>query len=90
MKFGFDWPSGFRGEFEHCGRRTDGQRRTPEHGYPISSPIETKLYYLCVNFEFRQQTEHSLLYKIKGQHLNTSTLCTLKYMNISYFSKTRY
>ena len=39
MKFGFDWPSGFRGEdLLNCGRPTDG--RTPEHGHPISSPFE--------------------------------------------------
>ena len=38
-KFGFDWPSGF-GEEDvwNCERRTDG-RRTPDHGYPISSPM---------------------------------------------------
>ena len=35
MKFGFDWPSGFRGEdLRNCGRRT------PEHGYTTSSPGE--------------------------------------------------
>ena len=41
MKFGFDWPSGFRGEdLCNCERRTadDGRRRTPEHGYTLSSP----------------------------------------------------
>ena len=42
IKFGFDWPSGFRGEdLWNCGRtdgRTDG--RTPDHGHPISSPCE--------------------------------------------------
>ena len=32
----------------------------------------------------------SLLCKIKGQHMNMSTLCTIKYMNWSYFSKARY
>ena len=45
MKFGFDWPSGFRGEVEIVddGRTTDGRRddgRMPEHGHPISSPCE--------------------------------------------------
>ena len=38
MKFGFDLPSGYRGD-----RRlwTDGRRRqAPEHGYTISSPCE--------------------------------------------------
>ena len=44
MKFGFDWPSGFRGE--DCGQTTDAygrqttDRRTSEHGHPISSPCE--------------------------------------------------
>ena len=52
--------------------------------------LETKLYYLCVNFEYMQQTDHALLYTIKGQHLNMSTLCTIKYMNRPYFSKARY
>ena len=34
MKFGFDWPSGFREEdLWNCGQTTDG--RTPEHGHPI-------------------------------------------------------
>ena len=38
MKFGFDWPSGFRGE-DLCARWTDGWM--PEHGHPIiSSPFE--------------------------------------------------
>ena len=36
MKFGFDWPSCFRGDFEFV--EDDG--RTPEHGHPISSPFE--------------------------------------------------
>ena len=47
---------------------------------------ETKFYYLCVNFDYRWQTGHALLYKMKGQHMNMSTLCTIKYMNRSYFS----
>ena len=35
IKFGFDWPSGFRGEdVGNCGQMT-----TPDHGYPISSPM---------------------------------------------------
>ena len=39
VKFGFDWPGGFRGEdVRNCGRTTDGW--TPEHGYTISSPCE--------------------------------------------------
>ena len=31
--------------FEHCGRRTtyDGRRRTPDHGYTISSPVSLRL-----------------------------------------------
>ena len=42
IKFGFDRPSGFEKVFEHCERQTDGQwtegrRRTPDHGYTISS-----------------------------------------------------
>ena len=41
--FGFNFPSGFRGEdLWNCGR-TDGRmndRRTPDHGPPISSPCE--------------------------------------------------
>ena len=45
IKFGFDWSSGFRGEeVWKCGRTTtttDG-RRTPDHGYTISSPCEPK------------------------------------------------
>ena len=45
MKFGFDWPTGFRGEdLLNFGRTTtDGRtddRRTPDHGHPISSPCE--------------------------------------------------
>ena len=27
---------------------------------------------------------------LKGQHMNMSTLCTIKYMNRSYFSRARY
>ena len=38
MKFGFDWPSGFGGEdVWNCWPQ---RRRTPEHGYTISSPCE--------------------------------------------------
>ena len=42
IKFGFDWPSGFRGK-DLCKWWTttptdDGQ--TPDHGHPISSPCE--------------------------------------------------
>ena len=34
MKFGFDWPRGFRGEdLGNCGRTTDDDGRTPEHGH---------------------------------------------------------
>ena len=45
IKFGFDWPSGFRGEdLCNCGRTTDGRTtddgRTPDHGLPLSSPCE--------------------------------------------------
>ena len=49
VKFGFDWPSGFRGEdlrkwwTTDDGRTTDGRTddgRTTEHGYTISSPCE--------------------------------------------------
>ena len=40
-KFGFDWPSGFRGkDLRNCGRMTMEGRMT-EHGHPIiSSPCE--------------------------------------------------
>ena len=42
IKFGFDWPSGFREE--NGGRRMDERRtddgRTQDHGHPISSPCE--------------------------------------------------
>ena len=43
IKFGFDWSSGFRGEaFENVNvRQMDG--RTPDHGYPISSPVSLRL-----------------------------------------------
>ena len=45
IKFGFDWPSGFREEdVWNCERRrttTDG--RTPDHGYTISSPLSLRL-----------------------------------------------
>ena len=38
IKFGFDWPSGFRGEdFENGGHTTDGRWLD---GYTISSPCE--------------------------------------------------
>ena len=43
IKFDFNWSSGFREEdLENGGRRrrTDGRRRTPDHGHPISSPCE--------------------------------------------------
>ena len=36
MKFGFDWPGGFRS----LKLWTDDDGRTPEHGHPISSPCE--------------------------------------------------
>ena len=47
IKFGFDWPSGFREENflkmvddgQTDGRTTD-DGRTPDHGQPISSPCE--------------------------------------------------
>ena len=40
LKFGFDWPSGFRGEdFLNCGWTDDG--RMLHHGHPMSSPCET-------------------------------------------------
>ena len=40
QKFGFDWPSGFRGEdLLNCGQTTD-DGRTPEHDHPKSSPCE--------------------------------------------------
>ena len=44
IKFGFDWPSGFRGE-DLVDRRTmdDDGGRTPEHGHPRSSPCESLL-----------------------------------------------
>ena len=35
IKFGFDWPSGFRKKIFEI---VDG--RTPDHGHPISSPCE--------------------------------------------------
>ena len=39
VKFGFDWPGGFREEeLENGGRQTDGW--TPVHGHPISSLCE--------------------------------------------------
>ena len=51
--------------------------------FSSETQVETKLYYLCaVNFEYR--------YKIKGQHMNMSTLCTIRYMNRPYFSKAVY
>ena len=44
MKFGFDWPSRFGEDVWNCWprrpRRRPRQRRTPEHGYTISSPCE--------------------------------------------------
>ena len=41
IKFGFDWPSGFREEdVRNCGRRMDDNGRTTDHGYTISSPGE--------------------------------------------------
>ena len=41
MTFVFDWHNSFRGEFEHFGQQRQRQlRRTPEHGYTISSPCE--------------------------------------------------
>ena len=45
IKFGFDRPSGLgEGVFEHCERRTtDRRRRTPDHGYTISSPMSLRL-----------------------------------------------
>ena len=58
--------------------------------FSSETQIETKLYYLCVHFEYRKQIDHALLYKIKGQHMNMSTLCPIKYMNRSYFSNARY
>ena len=39
IKFGFDWPSSFRGEDLSKWFATDAGR-TPEHGYTISSPCE--------------------------------------------------
>ena len=40
IKFGFDWPSGFREEeVWNCLRRTPDDGRTPDHEYPISSPM---------------------------------------------------
>ena len=38
IKFGFDWPSSFRGDVSTMW--TDGRCWTPEHGYTISSPCE--------------------------------------------------
>ena len=38
IKFGLDWPSGFGGE-DVRRRQQQLQRRTPEHGYTISSPM---------------------------------------------------
>ena len=38
-KFGFDWPSGFRGDVLTCGLAKN-DRRMPDHGYIISSPGE--------------------------------------------------
>ena len=41
IKFGFDWPSSFRGEdLENGGRRRTDDGRTPDRGHPISSPCE--------------------------------------------------
>ena len=38
IKYGFDWPIGFRGE--DVGKLWMDGRRTQEHGYIISSPCE--------------------------------------------------
>ena len=44
MKFSFDWSSGYREDLWNCGRRTTtADRRTHEHGHPISSPFETSV-----------------------------------------------
>ena len=44
MKFGFDWPSGFREkEIVNDGRWTKDDGRTTEHGYTISSPVSLRL-----------------------------------------------
>ena len=47
IKFGFDWPSGFRGEDVWKCEGTDGRRRRTDgrriHGYPISSPVSLQL-----------------------------------------------
>ena len=43
VKFGFDWPSGFREEDLRKWWTTtddDDGRRTLDHGHPISSPCE--------------------------------------------------
>ena len=41
IKFGFDWPSVSEKMFKHCGRRMD-DRRTPNHWYTISSPMNIR------------------------------------------------
>ena len=40
MKFGFDWPSGFRGEELWTSHDDDDDGRTTEHGHHISSHCE--------------------------------------------------
>ena len=42
MKFGFDWPSGFRGQDHRnvYSRTTNDDGQTPEHCNPITSPFE--------------------------------------------------
>ena len=42
MKFGFNWPSGFRGGVLTLWTKDGGRRRrrTPEHGFTISSSCE--------------------------------------------------
>ena len=50
MKFGFDWPSGVRGEDL---RKWWTDRQTPDHGYTISSPCKPngsgELNFVCDN-----------------------------------------
>ena len=60
IKFGFDWPSGFRGEdLRNCGRTTD-DGRTPDHGHPISSPCEPDGSGELIKFKQSKIAKHIL------------------------------